>query len=177
RLVPTFADATDVVVTGVSAGGFGAAFNYDRLAQAFCHARVTLVDDSGPPMSDKYLAPCLQQRWRELWNLDATLPADCSACRGADGGGIVHYLPYVIDKYPTAKLGLVSANQDGIISLFFGYGANDCQGLHGASAGMSGTSFQAGLEELRATYMGSSPNVGSYFVASTSHTWLTPLTF
>lgn len=176
RLVPTFAGSTHVLVTGISAGGFGAAFNYDRIAQAFCGARVTLVDDSGPPMSDAYLAPCLQKRWRELWNLDATLPADCAACRGADGGGIVNYVDYVAKKYPSQQLGLISANMDSVISLFFGYGENNCAGLDGPSAPMAGDKFAAGLDELRAKYF-AQPNLGSYIVPSTSHTWETALTF
>ncbi|MCU1279609.1 MAG: hypothetical protein JWM53_3155 [bacterium] len=176
RLVPTFGDSSHVLVTGISAGGFGAAFNYDRIAQAFCGARVTLVDDSGPPMSDQYLAPCLQKRWRELWNLDSTLPADCAACRGADGGGIVNYVDYLSKKYPTQQLGLISANMDSIISLFFGYGENQCAGLTGPSAPMAGATFAAGLEELRGKYF-SQPNLGSYIVPSVSHTWETALTF
>jgi hypothetical protein len=177
RLVPTFADATDVVLTGISAGGFGAAFNYDQVAQAFCHANVTLIDDSGPPMSDAYMTTCLQARWAELWNLDGTLPADCSDCRRPDGSGLSQYLPYIINKYPKAKLTLISANMDGIISLFFGYGQNNCQGLDGTSAGMSGVMFQAGLEELRTTYLSESSNLGTYIVPSTSHTWLNGLAF
>ncbi|HWE30230.1 MAG TPA: pectin acetylesterase-family hydrolase [Polyangia bacterium] len=177
RLVPTFAGSSHVLVTGISAGGFGAALNYDRIAQAFCGARVTLVDDSGPPMSDAYLAPCLQQRWRALWNLDATLPADCAACRGQpDGGGIVNYVDYLAKKYPTQQLGLISANMDSVISLFFGYGENDCAGLTGPSAPMAGATFAAGLDELRSNYF-SQPNLGSYIVPSTSHTWTTALTF
>ena len=177
RLVPTFAGATHVLVTGISAGGFGAAFNYDRIAQAFCGARVTLVDDSGPPMSDSYLAPCLQKRWRELWNLDSTLPADCAACRGQpDGGGIVNYVDYLAKKYPSQQLGLISSSQDSIISLFFGYGQNDCAGLTGPSAPLPAATFQAGLDELRAKYF-SQPNLGSYIVPSISHTWTTALTF
>jgi pectinacetylesterase len=176
RLVPTFAGSTHVLVTGISAGGFGAAFNYDRIAQAFCGARVTLVDDSGPPMADDYLAPCLQKRWREVWNLDATLPAECTACRGADGGGIVHYVDYLTAKYPRERLGLISSNQDAVISLFFGYGENNCAGLSGPSAPMAGAKFAAGLEDLRSKYF-SKPNLGSYVVPSTSHTWETALTF
>lgn len=176
RLVPTFADATDVVVTGISAGGFGAAFNYDRVAQAFCNARVSLIDDSGPPMGDQWLAPCLQARWRELWNFDATIPKDCTACRGADGGGIVNYLPYLANKYPNADLGLISSNQDSVISLFFGFGANNCQGLSGTSAGMSGTEFEAGLMDLAQKYLGR-PNLAAFVVPSVSHTWITALTF
>lgn len=50
RIVPTFAGVEHVLVTGESAGGFGAAFNYDRIADAFPRTRVTLLDDSGPPL-------------------------------------------------------------------------------------------------------------------------------
>jgi hypothetical protein len=176
RLVPTFSNSSHVLVTGISAGGFGAALNYDRIAQAFCGARVTLVDDSGPPMSDDYLAPCLQQRWRELWNFDSTLPADCAGCRNPDGGGIVNYVDYLSKKYPTQQLGLISANMDSVISLFFGYGENNCAGLTGPSAPMAGATFAAGLEDLRGKYF-SKENLGSYIVPSTSHTWETALTF
>jgi hypothetical protein len=177
RLVPTFSHAEQVVITGISAGGVGAAFNYDRVAAAFCHSRVTLLDDSGPVMSDDYLTPCLQQRWRDLWNLDSTIPKDCTACRGPDGGGLINYLPYLTKKHGSDKLGIISANQDGVISLFFGYGANNCQGLTGPSAGMSGATFEEGLEDVRSRYIMSAPNWGSYLIDSSSHTWLNALAF
>ena len=176
RVLPTFANATDVVVTGISAGGFGAAFNYDRIAQTFCAANVSLVDDSGPPMADAYLAPCLQKRWRDLWNLDATLPADCAACRGADGGGIVNYVDYLGHKYPKASLGLVSASQDAVISLFYGFGENECAGLNGPSSPMSGAKFQAGLDDLRKNHAAGG-NLGMFVIPSVSHTWLTTPAF
>ena len=63
----------------------------NRLAQA-----PILIDDSGPPMDDQYLAPCLQAHWRGLWGLDGNFPADCADCAARrspqyehvlDGGG------------------------------------------------------------------------------------------
>jgi hypothetical protein len=177
RLVPTFANATDVVTTGVSAGGFGAAFNYDHIAQAFCHANNTLVDDSGPPMSDQYMTPCLQKRWRELWNMDDAIPADCVGCSNPDGGGLVNYFPYLVKKHPKSILSLISSDEDGIISTFYGYGQNNCQGLEGSSAGMSGPTYAAGLAEFRNQSLESSPYAASYIVHSTNHTWLTGLSF
>src|SRR5690606_17341847 len=98
RIVPTFADSSHVLVTGISAGGFGAAFNYDRIADAFPDARATLIDDSGPPLTDPYLVPCLQSTWRSLFNLEATIPAECSDCFAADGGGISNLAHYIADK-------------------------------------------------------------------------------
>lgn len=173
RLVPTFPDATHVVITGVSAGGFGAAFNYDRLASAFCPTPVTLLDDSGPPMSDAYLAPCLQTLWRDLWNLDATLPADCAACSSPGGGGIVNYASYLAAKWPQGRMGLISSTHDSVISTFFGYGANDCTGM----LPLSGAEYEAGLEDLKANYLSSSALWGTYFVNSVTHTYLELPTF
>ncbi|HUB09484.1 MAG TPA: pectin acetylesterase-family hydrolase, partial [Myxococcales bacterium] len=76
RLVPTFTSLNEVLLTGVSAGGFGALLNYDQVAAAFSGVPVELLDDSGPPMSTDYLAPCLQQEVTQDWNLGATVVAD-----------------------------------------------------------------------------------------------------
>ncbi len=168
RIVPTFkATASQVLVTGVSAGGFGAAFNYDRIATAFCPTPVALLDDSGPPMADAYLAPCLQSEWRSLWNLAAALPADCPACTGPDGGGIVHYADYLGTKWPSANLGLLSSTADSVISTFYGYGSNDCM----SQTPLSGATYQAGLDDLRQNHL-SHGHWGTYYVPSVTHTYL-----
>lgn len=168
RLVPTFADATDVLLTGVSAGGFGAAFNYDRVAAAFCPIPVTLIDDSGPPMSDTYLAPCLQEQWRDLWRFDETLPADCASCTNANGGGIVNYVTYLANKWPQSRLGLISSTRDSVISTFYGYGTASCTQV----LPIPGDVYAAGLEDLRTNYLSSSGLWGTYYVDSTTHTYL-----
>ncbi len=167
RLVPTFKEADQVLLTGISAGGFGAALNYDRVASAFCPTPVTLLDDSGPPMSDEYLAPCLQKEWRGLWSLDAALPANCSACSQPDGGGIVNYASYLGARWPDAKLGLVSSTHDAVISTFFGFGADQCT----AAVPLSGDTYQAGLDDLRDHYL-TGKGWGTYYISSVSHTWL-----
>lgn len=165
RLVPTFAAATQVLVTGQSAGGFGAAFNYDRIVDAWPEAQVTLLDDSGPPFTDMYLAPCLQAEWRELWNLDDTIPADCDECFGADGGGISNLALYLAAKHPDQHLALISSLQDAVIRTFFGYGMNDCKG-----GLMSGAQFEAGLHDFRDNVLGDDPAWGSYLISGSNHT-------
>ncbi|MCY1054311.1 pectin acetylesterase-family hydrolase [Nannocystis sp. SCPEA4] len=171
RVVPTFLDSADqVLVTGESAGGFGSAFNYDRIADAFPDRPVTLVDDSGPVMSDEFMTPCLQQHWRDLWNFDATLPADCADCFNPDGGGIANVLPYLADKHQDQRLGIVSSLQDDTIRYFFGFGLNDCAGGQ-----MSGMMFTDGLVDMRDNLLSEPPGTwGTFFLSGTQHTWLTP---
>ncbi|MCY1067253.1 pectin acetylesterase-family hydrolase [Nannocystis sp. RBIL2] len=172
RIVPTFAEAGHVLVTGSSAGGFGAALNYDRIAGAFPGSAVTLLDDSGPPMSDQYMPVCMQQLWRDLFNFDATLPADCADCFGEDGGGISNLATYLGEKWSDQRLALFSSERDGVIRTFFGYGLEDCSG-----GSYTGEAFEAGLYELRDEILGEGTAWGSYFVPGTGHTILSSPNF
>jgi hypothetical protein len=173
RIIPSFPDVTEVLLTGESAGGFGAFYNYDRVAQAFCPTPVALVDDSGPPLSDTYMAPCLQQRWRDLYNFAGTLPADCPECTTPNGGGLVNAWTLLGKKYPTASLSLVSSDRDGTIRQFYGFGQNNCSGLDGFGGGsLPEASYAAGLTEVRESFLKTSPAWSSYYVNSTSHTYL-----
>jgi hypothetical protein len=172
RIIPTFPDVNRVLVTGESAGGFGAFYNYDRIAQAFCPKPVDLIDDSGPPMTDMYMAPCLQQRWRTLYNMNGTLPKDCTDCALPNGGGLANAWKLLAEKYPTANLGLVSSNRDSTIRQFYGFGQNNCQSLDGFAASLSEAAYSAGLTEIRDLYLKPSPAWSTFFVNSTSHTYL-----
>jgi hypothetical protein len=165
RIVPSFAGASHVLVSGQSAGGFGAAFNYDRIADAWPESKVTLLDDSGPPFGDMYLAPCMQKEWRSLWNLDDTIPADCSECFSADGGGISNLAGYLADKHAGQKFALYSSEQDAVIRTFFGFGMNNCLG-----GIMTGAMFQEGLYDLRDDILGDDPAWASFFAPGSNHT-------
>ena len=133
RLIATFPAAKKVLLTGVSAGGFGAGFNFDQVQEAFGQrTRVYLLDDSGPPMSTAQMTPCLQERWRTAWSLDDIMPppALCPGCRNPRGDlGMMAMLGYLAKKYPTRRLALISAVHDGVIREFFGYGQDDCKNL------------------------------------------------
>ncbi|MRG96547.1 pectin acetylesterase-family hydrolase [Polyangium spumosum] len=173
RIIPTFKGATEVLLTGVSAGGFGAFYNYDRVAQAFCPTPVALIDDSGPPMTDTYMSPCLQQRWRELYGFEKTLPADCVECTLPNGGGLSNAWTLYGQKYPDASLGLLSSDKDNTITQFFGYGKNNCSNIDGIfPSALTGAEYTAGLNELRESFLEPSPAWSSYYVSSTTHTYL-----
>lgn len=168
RIVPTFGDAPHVLVTGVSAGGFGSAFNYSRLARIF-PGKVTLIDDSGPGMRDEYLAPCLQQMWRDAWNLGATMPIGCTNCRPEDGGSISELVRYIGERHPDQHMGFISSERDRTISTFFSFGLNECAGL---GAIYTSGRYRDGIYDFRDNVLRPTGNWGSYLIPGTDHTWI-----
>jgi hypothetical protein len=166
RIVDTWPDATVVTALGESGGGFGAASNYDTIASYFPGIDVTLVDDSGPIFRDEYLAPCLQQTFRDVWGIDASLPEDCTGCFGADGGGLWTYLPFIQEKYPNAIKSLISSEADGTISTFYGFGSNDCMALF-----PSFPQFEEALYDLRDNAL-NGDSWASFIKTGNSHTYL-----
>lgn len=130
---PSYTNTKRVLLTGSSAGGFGALFNFDRTQQFFdpYSIKVTTISDSGVPLRDPYMPACLQKRWREYWGLSSALPKECVGCFNADGGGIVagfgNYL--FKQKYKDRMLGgFISARHDGIIRSFYAPGLNATAG-------------------------------------------------
>ena len=174
RVVPAYASADRVLVSGSSAGGFGAAYNFDQIARAFActRARVDLLDDAGIPMGDAYLKPCLQALWRDTWGLERTLPKDCPECGAGERGGLGAVLPFLARKYPASRFAYLSATQDLTIRTFFGFGFSDrCASL----SLMDGPLFEAGLLDVRTRILGGLPNAAVYAVAGFSalqHTFL-----
>jgi len=118
-----------LVVTGESAGGFGATINYDFIRSHWSGPgyRGILLDDSGPVLDDEAVSPCLQGLWRTTWNINASLPAGCP-CVG-NAGNMASVWKYLMEKYPTDSFGLISSVQDIVISAFFSFGENQCSGL------------------------------------------------
>jgi hypothetical protein len=168
RIVPTFEGAELVVITGSSAGGFGAAYNFDRTVAAFAPSPVHLLDDSGPIFSPTYIRPCLQDRLRTLWNLDGTLPEDCVSCR-APGTGLSSAFEFVVRKHSRSRVALLSATRDAVIRYFMGFGlSEDCN----TSENFRGVDFEAALREVRETTLRDATNFSTWYIASDAHTWL-----
>ncbi len=168
RIGPTFDAPSHVLVTGISAGGYGASYNYDRIADAYAYsaAPVTLLDDSGPPMSDTYIPVCLQQHWRQVWGLNDTMPAECVECFD-DDGWIADLGLYLRDKHAEHWFGLLSSVGDATIRTFISSGLNDCAGgLYPAA------DYEAGLVQLRDDIFSGTPNFASYYAPGIGHTHL-----
>jgi hypothetical protein len=152
RLVPTFSGASRVILSGSSAGGYGALANWWQTQQAFGSVRVDLIDDSGPPLPAPYLTEGLEQTWREAWNLAAATPPGCAGC-ATDIDAIFGF-------YGTAFAGqrgaLLSYTQDSVIAFFFQ---------------LPGAQMEAGLQALVAE-MAPYDVWRHFLVAGSAHTLL-----
>lgn len=168
RIAPTFASVSSVVLAGSSAGGFGAAWNYDRTARVFAPTPVHLLDDSGPIFSSTYLKPCLLRQFRAAWNLDSTMPSGCASCRDPDAS-MLDLLRFVMRRYPAHRFGLVSSDWDAVIRTFLGYGYSPTCTSPGFFAP---TDYQRGLIELRATVGSEFSQFKSFLIPGDVHTWL-----
>jgi hypothetical protein len=176
RVVPTFADATDVLVTGVSAGGFGASTSVVLIQRAFPNVKVKLINDSGPPMPSSVLATCLQKTWRETWGYDNSILKDCGAACPKKDDFTFDYGVYLAKTFNNRYSGLIESAQDGIISLFFGAGSNNCAEPFGIAPSIPGPDFRTGLLSYREAVKGY-PTFGSYLPDSDQHTWLQGASF
>lgn len=168
RIIPSF-NVEQVLLTGSSAGGFGAAVNYAQTQRAFGDTPVVLLDDSGPPMATDVFPPCLQAMWRTTWGLDKTMVKECgSDCTSADTF-ISESFAAVRKKFPNMKAGLFSSTGDQTIRTFAGYGwsggYNMCKDTPSA---VTAAVYQQGLEKLRADQ----PGLGTFYITGSSHTIL-----
>jgi len=161
HIVPTFPDAERVVLTGTSAGSFGAGLNFNQVQDAFGSIPVTLIMDSGIPFADAFMSPTVQKQWRDLWNIGAALPPDCTTCTGADGGGLINLVFYSAKKYPGVKLGIISAEEDDIMKFFFGFGE--------ASGSYPTGKYPQGLADLRQEAVPFTGQFASYYIPGITH--------
>ncbi|MCA9652641.1 MAG: DUF4215 domain-containing protein [Myxococcales bacterium] len=153
QLVPSF-PAERVLLTGISAGGFGAAINATQVADAYGdEVELTVIDDSGPPLSNAVIAPCLQTIFRETWNLDGTVLSACPACDPEDFA--TDLLDHVLQEYPQVRFGLFSNTADQVISTYMGAGwgngmHDNCGGIPTAVPPMT---YSDDLMSIRAQHM------------------------
>lgn len=153
RLVPTLKGVEHVVISGSSAGGFGASLNWWLAQKAFGDdLKVDLLNDSGPPMDP---IPGRWEEWTKAWN--AQLPPDCSDC----AQGIDKILTY-FEKNMLAKgrkMGFLGHDRDNVIRAFFGY------------LDATGNAYKAEHDKLLARLDGIA-NIGYFVLAGTKHTFL-----
>jgi len=171
RVVPTIPNPTNVLLTGISAGGFGAAQNALLVQNSFPNTKIKLIDDSGPALSPAVFPPCLQKKWREAWSLDKTYLADCGEPCQKDPDNFAQPLTLAMAAtFSDRPAGLIESSRDSVISAFFGAGLNNCTGtaLLNQVPGELFKSDLLGFRELIKDY----PAFGTWIPEGTQHTWI-----
>jgi hypothetical protein len=120
RIVPTFADATRVVLSGFSAGGVGISANYHQLATAFESVGQPppyLIIDAGPFMRPPFLEESAQSTLRDSWGLDGTIGTFCPSCLTVGYHDIYRVNAL---RHPGLRASLVCTYEDSVVRLLYG---------------------------------------------------------
>lgn len=152
RIVPTFANASRVILAGSSAGGFGATGNWLRTQAAFGNVRVDMIDDSGTFMPASVVSPGSAAEVARFnnWNLAATLPPGCTACLN----GLDNLYTYNAQQLPNRRGALLSYRPDTTISSFYQ---------------ISQSSFSSGLDTIRAIHFDPFANRRYFVLGASGH--------
>jgi hypothetical protein len=113
QVAASFPNTPHVVLSGTSAGGFGALFNFPLAEKVFSKARVDLVTDSAPIFDisvDPFPVPLFMGF--STWNTNAIIPEDCPECKD----NYVNLYGYYGRKYPNSRFALTSLDQDTAIA-------------------------------------------------------------
>ena len=158
-------DAPDrVLLSGSSAGGLGALFNFDATARTFAGADLTLLDDSGPLFfEDNVLSPQLAAQVVGLYNASVTVP-NAGTVFGPDGLPGLYEL--YAGRYPDANFGLASYLGDDTFQFFYGFGQIDP--ATGQQDPITDDEYAAALRSVRQQV----PEWATYFVPGDDHTFL-----
>lgn len=151
RLVSTFRESDQLVLTGMSAGGYGAVYDFVQFQNAFTWLDITMIDDSGPVFATTYTPLCLQQQLKEVWRMDKTAPVEpfplgVDPVTGAPGSGLRGLFQMILDKYPKNKFAFISHAHDIVMRYFHGIGhTKSCAGTNLLSASF----YEEGLRDIR----------------------------
>lgn len=161
-------DFEEILVTGVSAGGFGVYLSFIQVADAFPNTELSAIVDSGPIfMNTDLFTQCFDDIINDLWKVP--FPTDISE----HVNGTYTFQPqaiyeYMSNKYPDANFGLLSNYHDGVIRYFYGFPKGGCIGIPGI---VSEGEYKDALLELESA-VDHLPNWSFYFTEGTGHTYL-----
>jgi hypothetical protein len=154
RLGPTFPTPGKVVLGGISAGGFGALFNYPTMRTRWPSAQAYLLDDSGPLLESASFASGFVADWFTNWRLDLVTDPICGTpCRS--DLSLVH--SSLAGLYPNDRMGLVSSTQDTIV-----------RGIYGLTA----AEFETALLTMATDRIDPAANARYFVVTGASHAQL-----
>jgi hypothetical protein len=159
----------EVVLFGMSAGGYGVYINFLEIARRFPNAKITVINDSGPLFSDDQAFPiCLQLGFIGVFGLP--VPADLFGCCFSPELGLTNVYEYSSKKFPDANFGFTSSYEDATSRFFLSFGYNNCSGAPGNQ--LPADLFRSALGTLREDVLKPKSDWSTYYINGDSHTML-----
>lgn len=110
----------EILLFGISAGGYGVYTNFLKLKQYFSNVKITLINDSGPLIND-------MQVFNPIFQLGAVgiygiIPPPGFFAPGFFDYGFTPYMhAYLSNRFPKDNFALVSSLEDNVIRYFLGF--------------------------------------------------------
>ncbi|MEM9862806.1 MAG: pectin acetylesterase-family hydrolase [Myxococcota bacterium] len=149
RIVATRPSATRVLMTGSSAGGYGASFNLATARTAYPSARIDLISDGGPLLAAPALRESRRDEWLAAWGREVF--DQCAGC--ADDWSRIYSAAAAAD--PTARVALLSWSVDPVIAFYFDSEESE---------------FASGLESAQRDHFDTNRNAALFAVRGEGHT-------
>ncbi len=156
RIAATWPQPKKLVLSGSSAGGYGASFNFDDFRRYFPPGgtQAYLLDDSGPVLEGSAIPDGYRMAWITQWHLDEVLQPLCGdACKDDFSLAVTA----VAKKHAGDRMALLSSEQD--------------QTIRGYLL-LSPSGFQTEINNLAKDVLDPRPNVRYFYVAGETHTML-----
>lgn len=164
-----YKEVEEVVLFGLSAGGYGVYVNFLEVTKRFPNAKITVINDSGPLFSDPQAFPlCLQLGFTFVFGLP--LPNDLTECCGTPDLGLANVYEYSSKYYPNANFGFISSYEDATSRFFLSFGYNNCMGAPGNQ--LPAPLFKSAIISLRDSVLKPKSTWSTYYINGDTHTLL-----
>ncbi|MDA8752682.1 pectinacetylesterase family protein [Halieaceae bacterium] len=110
----TFPAPSRILLTGISAGGFGTDYALPLVRKLYPGVPIELINDSGLGVTK----PGFTEDLAAEWNAEAFIPESCPDCIDEDGH-LTNYHKYQLDQDPDLRMGFMSTKQDTVIADVF----------------------------------------------------------
>jgi hypothetical protein len=146
-----------LVVSGASAGGFGAALNYDRVRGTWPGAKGYLVDDSGPLLVGDDIPAAVRAASITAWRAGEVIRALCPQQPEECLEDLSEIYPALRERWPNDRFALLSTLRDEVIRSFFL---------------LDGAEYEAAIRRLDAEVFEPLPDAETFLVPGEAHTLL-----
>lgn len=155
----------EILLFGISAGGYGVYNNFIKVKNAFPNAKLTVINDSGPLFNDdQAFAPCLQLGFLAIFGVQ--IPQGIISVDVFSDWLTLIY-EYSSNRYPDTNFGFISSLEDNVSRYFLSFGYNNCSGAPDNQ--IPADKFSDALLHLRDSYLIPRTRWSTFYINGTSH--------